>query len=102
MTAALVVGCSLLGLLVGLVLPVVIARVPEKVPVLAGPFPEAARSVRTPLGWLIAAGPEKADSVGAAFSGDETLPAARATGAARTVWLLDREAATKVPSDRLP
>ena len=38
MTAFLIVGCSLLGLLVGLALPVVIERVPEKVSVLAGPF----------------------------------------------------------------
>ena len=45
--------------------------------------------------WLIAAGPEKADSVGAALSGDEALQAARATGTLRTVWLLDAAAAAK-------
>lgn len=54
MTALLVVGASLLGLLVGLALPVVIERVPEKVPVLAGPFPEPARSLRSPSGWIAA------------------------------------------------
>ena len=53
MTAFLVVACSLLGLLVGLALPVVIERVPEKVPVLAGPFPEPARSLRSPSGWIV-------------------------------------------------
>jgi leader peptidase (prepilin peptidase)/N-methyltransferase len=53
-TAFLVVVCALVGLFVGLALPVVIDRVPLKVPVLAGPFPEAARSVRTRAGWLIA------------------------------------------------
>jgi leader peptidase (prepilin peptidase) / N-methyltransferase len=54
MDAVLVVACSLLGLLVGLCLPVVIDRVPEKVPVLAGPFPEPSRAARTPSGWLVA------------------------------------------------
>jgi leader peptidase (prepilin peptidase)/N-methyltransferase len=53
MDAVLVVACSLLGLLVGLCLPVVIDRVPEKVPVLAGPFPEPSRAARTPSGWLV-------------------------------------------------
>jgi leader peptidase (prepilin peptidase)/N-methyltransferase len=53
-TAALVVVCTLVGLLVGFALPVVIDRVPEKVPVLAGPFPEPARSLRTPTGWIVA------------------------------------------------
>jgi leader peptidase (prepilin peptidase)/N-methyltransferase len=53
MDAALVVACSLLGLVVGLCLPVVIDRVPEKVPVLAGPFPEPSRAARTPTGWLV-------------------------------------------------
>lgn len=56
MSTALVVGASLLGLLVGLVLPVVIDRVPEKVPVLAGPFPEPARSLRSGTGWVVALG----------------------------------------------
>jgi leader peptidase (prepilin peptidase)/N-methyltransferase len=53
MDAVLVAACSLLGLLVGLCLPVVIDRVPEKVPVLGGPFPEPSRAARTPTGWLV-------------------------------------------------
>ena len=54
MSAVLVVVCSLVGLGVGVLLPVVIDRVPEKMPVLAGPFPEAGRSLRTPSGWVLA------------------------------------------------
>jgi leader peptidase (prepilin peptidase)/N-methyltransferase len=50
----LVVGCGVLGLVVGALLPVLIDRVPEKAPVLAGPFPEPARSLRTPTGWIVA------------------------------------------------
>ena len=53
MTAALVVVCTLLGLVVGALLPVVIDRVPEKVPVLAGPFPEPGASLRTGTGWFV-------------------------------------------------
>jgi leader peptidase (prepilin peptidase)/N-methyltransferase len=49
----LVVGCGVLGLVVGALLPVLIDRVPEKVPVLAGPFPEPARSLQTPTGWIV-------------------------------------------------
>ncbi|MFI7597872.1 6-phosphogluconolactonase [Actinoplanes sp. NPDC049681] len=45
--------------------------------------------------WLVAAGPDKAEAVGAALGGDTSLPAARATGAAKTVWLLDTAAAAK-------
>jgi 6-phosphogluconolactonase len=45
--------------------------------------------------WLIAAGAEKADAVGAALGGDASLPASAATGTARTVWLLDDAAAAK-------
>jgi 6-phosphogluconolactonase len=45
--------------------------------------------------WLVAAGPDKAVSVGAALRGDQNLPAARATGKARTLWLLDTAAAAK-------
>jgi 6-phosphogluconolactonase len=46
--------------------------------------------------WLVAAGPDKADSVGAALNGDKTRPAAHATGTSRTLWLLDRPAAAGV------
>jgi 6-phosphogluconolactonase len=45
--------------------------------------------------WLIAAGPDKTDSVGAALSGAK-LPAAAAIGTEKTIWLLDTEAAAKV------
>src|SRR4029079_11843703 len=56
MDAALVAACSVIGLLVGLCLPVAIERVPEKVPVLAGPFPEPSRAARTPTGWMVVLG----------------------------------------------
>jgi 6-phosphogluconolactonase len=45
--------------------------------------------------WLIAAGPDKAQSVGAALGGDKLLPAAHATGTERTYWLLDQAAAAE-------
>ena len=45
--------------------------------------------------WLIAAGPDKTDAVGAALNGDKSKPAAHATGQARTYWLLDEAAAAK-------
>ena len=46
--------------------------------------------------WLIAAGPDKGASVGAALNGNKALPAAHATGVAKTLWLLDRAAAADV------
>ena len=46
--------------------------------------------------WLIAAGPDKTDAVGAALNGDKTKPAAHAAGTSRTYWLLDQAAAAKV------
>jgi 6-phosphogluconolactonase len=48
--------------------------------------------------WLIATGPEKADAVGMALSGagPVQLPAAGVHGVARTLWLLDRDAAAHV------
>jgi 6-phosphogluconolactonase len=45
--------------------------------------------------WLIAAGPDKTDSVAAALEGAK-LPAAAATGTSKTLWLLDTEAAAKL------
>jgi 6-phosphogluconolactonase len=48
--------------------------------------------------WLIAAGPDKADAVGVALAGTRQLPAAKAAGADRTLWLLDRAAAANVPT----
>ena len=56
MEPVLVAACSLLGLVVGLLLPVAVERVPEKQPVLVGPFPEPARAARTPSGWIVAVG----------------------------------------------
>jgi 6-phosphogluconolactonase len=44
--------------------------------------------------WLIASGDGKADAVAAALNGAD-LPAARATGRQRTLWLLDEAAAAK-------
>ena len=58
--AAVVVGCTVVGLVVGALLPVLIERVPEKAPVLAGPFPEPARSLRTGTGWLVVLGTARA------------------------------------------
>ncbi|SNY50687.1 6-phosphogluconolactonase [Paractinoplanes atraurantiacus] len=46
--------------------------------------------------WLIAAGPDKTESVGKALNGDKLLPAAHATGASKTYWLLDKAAAANV------
>nr|WP_221381807.1 6-phosphogluconolactonase [Actinoplanes polyasparticus] len=46
--------------------------------------------------WLIAAGPDKTDSVSRALDGDKLLPAAHATGRTKTYWLLDKAAAAKV------
>jgi 6-phosphogluconolactonase len=48
--------------------------------------------------WLIAAGPDKATAVGMALAGagPVQLPAAGVAGVARTLWLLDREAAVRV------
>jgi 6-phosphogluconolactonase len=43
--------------------------------------------------WLVAAGPDKAEAVGAALNGTRTVPAGDARGTERTVWLLDSAAA---------
>ena len=56
MDVVLVAACSLLGLVVGLLLPVAIERVPEKVPVLAGPVPRVRRAPADPSGWMLALG----------------------------------------------
>ena len=49
--------------------------------------------------WLVVAGAEKADAVAAAVGGADPVdvPAAGATGRERTVWLLDQQAAGKLP-----
>ena len=50
--------------------------------------------------WLLAAGREKAGAVSLALAGagEVAVPAAGARGRRRTIWLLDTEAAAKVPS----
>lgn len=50
--------------------------------------------------WLIAAGPDKTNAVGAALGGDKALPAAHASGVTRTYWLLDEAAAADVAARR--
>ncbi|MEV6348605.1 6-phosphogluconolactonase [Actinoplanes sp. NPDC051851] len=47
--------------------------------------------------WLVAAGPDKAEPIGTVLGGGD-LPAARATGVRRTLFLLDQAAAAKRPS----
>jgi 6-phosphogluconolactonase len=49
--------------------------------------------------WLVAAGAAKAHAIGAALrgAGQVQVPAAGARGRLRTVWMLDRDAATEVP-----
>ena len=56
---------------------------------------QAAREV-----WILASGAEKADAVAEALSGvsQDKLPAAGARGRDRTLFLLDREAAAKLPA----
>ncbi|MGH3929643.1 MAG: 6-phosphogluconolactonase [Pseudonocardiaceae bacterium] len=54
--------------------------------------------------WLIVAGAEKAAAVAMALggTGEVQVPATCATGRRRTLWLLDRSAAAKLPPDLLP
>ncbi|HEV7453091.1 MAG TPA: 6-phosphogluconolactonase [Pseudonocardiaceae bacterium] len=54
--------------------------------------------------WLIASESEKAAAVTMALrgAGEVQVPAAGATGRRRTLWLLDRAAAAKLPTDLLP
>ncbi|HEY8295402.1 MAG TPA: 6-phosphogluconolactonase [Micrococcaceae bacterium] len=49
--------------------------------------------------WLVAAGDDKAGAVGLALAGANPVqvPAAGAQGRTKTLWLLDQEAAAKVP-----
>lgn len=48
--------------------------------------------------WIIASGVGKAEAVGRARSGGSPLPAARVHGVNRTLWLLDRAAASELPT----
>jgi 6-phosphogluconolactonase len=52
--------------------------------------------------WFTVSGAEKADAVGWAVTGSKPVPAGRAGGRERTVWLLDRAAAAQIPADLLP
>jgi 6-phosphogluconolactonase len=49
--------------------------------------------------WLMVSGSEKADAVAAAIGGADpvSVPAAGAVGREKTIWLLDTEAAAKLP-----
>ncbi|GAA2141165.1 6-phosphogluconolactonase [Kitasatospora kazusensis] len=63
------------------------------------PAIRAAREV-----WLLAAGEDKADAVALALSGPGEIqaPASGAHGRSRTLWLLDRAAAAKIPAGLYP
>jgi 6-phosphogluconolactonase len=63
------------------------------------PAIRAAREV-----WLLAAGEDKAEAVALALSqpGEIQAPASGAYGQQRTLWLLDRAAAAKLPADLYP
>ncbi|MEZ0067021.1 6-phosphogluconolactonase [Streptacidiphilus sp. MAP12-20] len=63
------------------------------------PAIRAAREV-----WLLAAGEDKADAVALALSGPGELqaPASGAVGRQRTLWLLDRAAASQLPPQLYP
>ncbi|MGH8919394.1 MAG: 6-phosphogluconolactonase [Actinomycetes bacterium] len=54
--------------------------------------------------WTIVAGSDKAAATAMALggAGEVQLPAAGATGRRRTLWLLDRAAAAKLPTELLP
>jgi 6-phosphogluconolactonase len=58
------------------------------------PAVQAARQV-----WVVVAGEEKADAAALSFSGADPLrvPAAGAVGRERTLWLVDRAAASRLP-----
>jgi 6-phosphogluconolactonase len=54
--------------------------------------------------WVVSAGEEKADAAAFALSAADPVlvPAAGAVGAERTLWLLDRAAAARLPAARHP
>jgi len=56
MTAALAAGCGLLGLAIGLLLLVVIERVPARESVVRPPFGELRAGLRTATGWSVVLG----------------------------------------------
>jgi 6-phosphogluconolactonase len=49
--------------------------------------------------WFTVSGEDKADAVGWAVLDEKPVPAGRAHGADRTVWLLDTAAASRLPAD---
>jgi 6-phosphogluconolactonase len=51
--------------------------------------------------WFTVSGADKADAVGWAVTGSKPVPAGRAVGRERTVWLLDRAAAAQIPANLL-
>jgi 6-phosphogluconolactonase len=69
---------------------------PERIS-LTLPAIQAAREV-----WVLASGDGKAEVVGKALSGatPDEIPAAGAVGQERTLWLLDRDAAGELNSER--
>ena len=64
-------------------------------------LPAIRRSVEV---WILAAGESKAAAVAMALggAGEVAIPVAGATGTHRTLWLLDRAAAAKLPRDLTP
>jgi len=51
--------------------------------------------------WFLVSGTDKADAARLALlgGGPEPVPAAGAVGVAATIWLLDQDAASKLPDD---
>ncbi|HQZ00195.1 MAG TPA: 6-phosphogluconolactonase [Propionicimonas sp.] len=47
--------------------------------------------------WFLVSGAEKGDSLARALGGDPQLPASRVQGTERTLWLVDQDAAGKLP-----
>jgi 6-phosphogluconolactonase len=64
-------------------------------------LPAISRSVEV---WILATGESKAAAVAMALggAGEVAIPVAGATGTHRTLWLLDRAAAAKLPRDLTP
>lgn len=47
--------------------------------------------------WFLVSGEDKADAVARSVAGDNTIPAGVARGREKTLWLLDRAAASRLP-----
>jgi leader peptidase (prepilin peptidase)/N-methyltransferase len=56
MTTALAAGCGVLGLAAGVIVLVVVERVPDRASIVARPFPEVGTGLRTLAGWGIVVG----------------------------------------------